>query len=82
MISNRSKKESSSRGRGIHSFCSFAEVERLIIENGGRIVGLEEPKLTHLVIDKREDSRRLELMKRTAKSVFLASFAVVSLILA
>jgi len=46
---------------------NFAEVERLIIKNGGRIGGLEEPKLTHLVIDKRDDSHRLELMKRTAK---------------
>ena len=81
MISNRSKKKAYLRIRSIHSFCSFAEVERLIIRNGGRIVGLEEPKLTHLVIDKRDDSHRLELMKRTAKSVSFPSFALGSLIL-
>lgn len=42
----------------------------IIIENGGKIVDLDEPKLTHIVLDKRDDSRRLELMKRTAKSVY------------
>ncbi|KAG5647455.1 hypothetical protein DXG03_009386 [Asterophora parasitica] len=46
---------------------SFAEVSEKITENGGRVVGLEEPKLTHIVIDKRDDSRRLELIKRTSK---------------
>ncbi|KAK0238686.1 DNA ligase 4 [Armillaria nabsnona] len=46
---------------------SFEEVEKLIISNGGGVVDLDEPKLTHVVIDKRDDSRRLELMRRTAK---------------
>lgn len=46
---------------------SFEEAEKLIISNGGRVVDLDEPKLTHVVIDKRDDSRRLELMRRTAK---------------
>ncbi|KAG5353805.1 hypothetical protein C0989_001922 [Termitomyces sp. Mn162] len=46
---------------------SFAELSAKIIENGGKIVALSEPKLTHIIIDKRDDSRRLELMKRTPK---------------
>ncbi|KNZ74643.1 DNA ligase 4 [Termitomyces sp. J132] len=46
---------------------SFAELSAKIIENGGKIVALSEPKLTHIIIDKRDDSRRLELMKRTSK---------------
>ncbi|RXW22137.1 hypothetical protein EST38_g3713 [Candolleomyces aberdarensis] len=46
---------------------SFAQVAKLITENGGKIVDLDEPKLTHVVIDKRDGSRRLELMKRTSK---------------
>lgn len=39
------------------------------MKHGGRIVDLDEPKLTHVVVDKRDDSRRLELIKRTSKSV-------------
>nr|Q7Z7W5.1 RecName: Full=DNA ligase 4; AltName: Full=DNA ligase IV; AltName: Full=Polydeoxyribonucleotide synthase [ATP] 4 [Coprinopsis cinerea]BAC76766.1 DNA ligase IV [Coprinopsis cinerea]BAD93669.1 DNA ligase IV [Coprinopsis cinerea] len=46
---------------------SFEEVEKLIKDNGGKIVDLDEPKLTHVVLDKRDDSRRVELMKRTSK---------------
>ncbi|KAJ2918672.1 hypothetical protein MD484_g1743, partial [Candolleomyces efflorescens] len=46
---------------------SFSQVAKLITENGGKIVDLDEPKLTHVVIDKRDGSRRLELMKRTSK---------------
>ena len=41
----------------------------LITSNGGRVTGLDEPKLTHIVVDKRDASRRLELMKRTSKYV-------------
>jgi hypothetical protein len=33
------------------------------------VVDLAEAKLTHVVVDKRDVSRRLELMKRTSKSV-------------
>jgi DNA ligase-4 len=44
-------------------------VAALITSNGGRVVGLDEPKLTHIVVDKRDVSRRLELMKRTSKYV-------------
>ncbi|KAF6761657.1 DNA ligase 4 [Ephemerocybe angulata] len=46
---------------------SFDEVAKLITDNGGKVVNLDEPKLTHVVIDKRDDSRRVELMKRTSK---------------
>ncbi|KAL0953630.1 hypothetical protein HGRIS_004835 [Hohenbuehelia grisea] len=46
---------------------SFAELSKTILDNGGKVVELDEPKLTHVVIDKRDDSRRVELMKRTAK---------------
>ena len=33
------------------------------------MVALDEPRLTHVVVDKRDESRRLELIKRTAKYV-------------
>jgi DNA ligase 4 len=39
----------------------------MITSNGGRISGLDEPKLTHIVMEKRDTSRRLELMKRTSE---------------
>ena len=48
---------------------SFTQLSKLITENGGKVVNLAEPKLTHIVVDKRDVSRRLELMKRTSKSV-------------
>ena len=48
---------------------SFAQLSKLITDNGGKVVDLVEPKLTHVVVDKRDVSRRLELMKRTSKSV-------------
>ncbi|KAJ7733239.1 DNA ligase IV [Mycena maculata] len=46
---------------------SFVELAKLIGDNGGKVVDLDEPKLTHVVIDKRDDSRRVELMKRTSR---------------
>ncbi|KAJ6581402.1 ATP dependent DNA ligase domain-containing protein [Mycena capillaripes] len=46
---------------------SFVELAKIITDNGGKVVDLDEPKLTHVVIDKRDDSRRVELMKRTSK---------------
>ncbi|KAJ7634099.1 DNA ligase IV [Mycena polygramma] len=46
---------------------SFVDLAKVIVENGGKVVDLDEPKLTHVVIDKRDDSRRVELMKRTSK---------------
>lgn len=47
---------------------SFEELSRKIVANGGRVTdALEEPKLTHVVLDKRDTSRRAELVKRTSK---------------
>ncbi|KDR80522.1 hypothetical protein GALMADRAFT_240825 [Galerina marginata CBS 339.88] len=46
---------------------NFLRLATLILENGGKIVDLDDPKLTHVVLDKRDESRRLELMKRTSK---------------
>jgi DNA ligase 4 len=51
----------------ISLFPSFAELQKTITDNGGRVVDLQEPKLTHVVLDKRDDSRRLELMNRTSQ---------------
>ena len=45
----------------------FTQLAKLIQENGGRVVDLDEPKLTHIIIDKRDVSRRQELIKRTSK---------------
>ncbi|KAI0352380.1 DNA ligase 4 [Trametes cingulata] len=45
----------------------FADMEKLITENGGRVTDLDDPKLTHVVVDKRDISRRKELIKRTAE---------------
>lgn len=50
---------------------SFAKVKKLLIEHGGRVVDLDEAKLTHIVIDKRDISRRVELDRRTCKQVVL-----------
>jgi DNA ligase-4 len=44
---------------------SFDQVSRSIQENGGKLVALDDPKLTHIVLDKRDNSRRLMLMQRT-----------------
>jgi len=46
---------------------SFERISKLIVDNGGRIAELEDAKLTHVVLDKRDDNRRRELMKRTSK---------------
>jgi hypothetical protein len=51
------------------NFRSFEVISKLIGENGGQIVDLDEPKLTHVIIDKRDDTRRLALMSQTAKYV-------------
>lgn len=47
--------------------CSFEELSKKIIAHGGKVVDLDEPKLTHVVLDKRDTSRRVELIKRTSK---------------
>ncbi|KAI0051030.1 DNA ligase IV [Auriscalpium vulgare] len=46
---------------------SFSELSKLITENGGRISDVDDPKLTHIVLDKRDASRRHELIQRTSK---------------
>lgn len=46
---------------------SFDQISRSIQENGGKLVGLDDPKLTHVVLDKRDNSRRLMLMQRTSE---------------
>ncbi|KZV67055.1 DNA ligase 4 [Peniophora sp. CONT] len=46
---------------------NLAAISALIIENGGRVTDLDDPKLTHIVLDKRDDSRRRELMQKTSK---------------
>ncbi|KAI0078668.1 ATP-dependent DNA ligase [Panus rudis PR-1116 ss-1] len=45
----------------------LARISGLITDNGGKIVDLDDPKLTHVVLDKRDLSRRVELMRRTSK---------------
>ena len=53
-----------------HSFnytYSFAEVLNKITENGGKIAELDEPKLTHVVIDKLDATRRVKLIERTSQ---------------
>lgn len=46
---------------------SLAELKSRIEGHGGRVVDLDEPKLTHVVLDKRDLSRRIDLMRRTSK---------------
>jgi DNA ligase-4 len=50
---------------------SLSRIAKLIEDNGGKIVDLDDRKLTHIVLDKRDDSRRRELMKRTSKYVHI-----------
>lgn len=52
---------------GAHINISFLRVSRSIEENGGKIVDLNNPKLTHIVLDKRDVSRRIMLMQLTSK---------------
>lgn len=46
-----------------HVDTSLLKVSQNIEENGGKIVDLNNPKLTHVVIDKRDMSRRIILMQ-------------------
>lgn len=52
---------------GVHVNASFHTVTRNIEENGGKIVDLDNPKLTHVVLDKLDVSRRIALMQRTSQ---------------
>lgn len=46
---------------------NFAEVSSKITENGGKIVDLDEPKLTHVVVDRLDVTRRVKLIERTSR---------------
>lgn len=46
---------------------NFAEVSTKITENGGKIVDLSESKLTHVVIDRLDATRRMKLIERTSQ---------------
>ncbi|KAH7914811.1 ATP dependent DNA ligase domain-containing protein [Hygrophoropsis aurantiaca] len=46
---------------------NFTHLSNVIQENGGRIVGLDNRHLTHVILDKRDDSRRLVLLQRTSQ---------------
>lgn len=55
-------------GTLIYCCISLAQAEKDILGNGGKITqSLEEPKLTHVVLHKRDLSRRVELIRRTQK---------------
>ncbi|KAF5391043.1 hypothetical protein D9757_003979 [Collybiopsis confluens] len=45
---------------------SFVSLKKIISDNGGQIVDLDDPKLTHIVLDKRDTSRQVILRKRTS----------------
>ena len=63
------------------SIISFERILKLIVDNGGQIAELEDAKLTHVVLDKRDDSRRRELMKRTPKYVHMHLLHLIPLFL-
>lgn len=52
---------------GTHADISLLKVSRSIEENGGKIVELNNPKLTHIVLDKRDASRWKTLMQLTSQ---------------
>ncbi|KXN86594.1 DNA ligase 4 [Leucoagaricus sp. SymC.cos] len=56
----KSKREGDSTER-------LGKIAEIIRANGGRIVDVYEPKLTHVVVDKRDATRRLELIKATSR---------------
>lgn len=45
----------------------FSQISPLIIDNGGRIVDLDDLKLTHILVARKDQTRRLELIKRTSQ---------------
>lgn len=49
---------------------SLEVVRDEIIQHGGVIAGLDDPKLTHVLYDKRDESRRIPLLRKTSRSVF------------
>ena len=48
----------------------FSTIHKLILENFGKVTSdIDDPKLTHIVIFKKDRGRRIELMRRTEKWV-------------
>ncbi|KIK57415.1 hypothetical protein GYMLUDRAFT_247050 [Collybiopsis luxurians FD-317 M1] len=45
---------------------SFTTLKKIILENGGEVVDLDDPKLTHIVLDKRDTGRQVKLRKITS----------------
>ncbi|KAH9479555.1 DNA ligase 4 [Psilocybe cubensis] len=46
----------------------LSQIAELVIAHGGKVVtDLDNPKLTHVVVDQRDVRRRIELIKRTSK---------------
>jgi len=46
---------------------NFTEISTKVTDNGGKIVDLDDPKLTHVILDRLDATRRLKLMDRTSK---------------
>lgn len=46
---------------------NFQQVRKDLVKYGGTVVDLEDPQLTHILYDRRDDSRRIQLMRRTSK---------------
>ncbi|KAI0322809.1 DNA ligase 4 [Amylostereum chailletii] len=57
---------------------SFEEIAQQVTDNGGRLGDLHDVKLTHIVLDKRDDSRRRQLIQVTSnpkrRNLVLADF--------
>ncbi|KAF8518045.1 DNA ligase 4 [Hysterangium stoloniferum] len=48
-------------------YANFQQVRKDLVKYGGIIVDLDDPLLTHILYDRRDDSRRIQLMRRTSK---------------
>ena len=53
-------------GETISRSFSFEELAEILTPRGGKLVELDDPKLTHIVLDDRDTTRRIELMNRTS----------------
>ncbi|KAF8582783.1 DNA ligase 4 [Ramaria rubella] len=47
---------------------NFENIQQMIIECGGEIVDIDDPKLTHVLYDKRDESRRVQLLRKASKT--------------
>lgn len=52
---------------------SLKDVERKIKDHGGRIVDLIDPRLTHVIFDPEDTTRRLQIRQRIRRHVFSSS---------